>query len=37
MIAKVFSHLQRTAPQQYQSELPLGARAQRLPQAPRRA
>ena len=27
VIAKILSHLQRTAPQQYQPELPLGARA----------
>ena len=27
LIAKILSHLERTAPEQYQSELPLGARA----------
>ena len=27
LIAKILSHLERTAPQQYPSELPLGARA----------
>ena len=27
VIAKILSHLQRTAPQQYAPELPLGARA----------
>jgi hypothetical protein len=27
VIAKILSHLERTAPQQYQRELPLGARA----------
>lgn len=27
LIAKVLSHLQRTAPEQFQAELPLGARA----------
>jgi len=27
VVAKILAHLQRTAPEQYQSELPLGARA----------
>jgi hypothetical protein len=27
VIAKIVAHLERTAPEQYQSELPLGARA----------
>jgi hypothetical protein len=30
LIAKILSHLERAAPEQYQSELPLGARAGRL-------
>jgi len=27
VIEKIFAHLERTAPEQYQAELPLGARA----------
>ena len=29
LIAKILSHLERAAPEQYQSELPLGARGRR--------
>jgi hypothetical protein len=31
VIAKIFAHLEKTAPDQFQSELPLGARAPPVP------
>ena len=34
VIAKILAHLERTAPQQYPTALPLGARAPPLPSRP---
>jgi hypothetical protein len=33
VIARILAHLERTAPQQYQPERPLGARAPPMPSA----